>query len=410
MPAERAQLEHVVRTLESWERGSASDGERRAAEWIAGRLRELGLEPRVEEEPAHGGYWWPLGIFSAAAAAAGLLGRRVLGTLVGAVAALGIWDELGLWREWTRALLPKRSTWNVHAVAGDPDADRTVVVVAHHDAAHTGAIFDFTLVRWYGRTFPKLLERGRKWPGLMWLVFAGPVLVGLGSLLDMPRLRRAGGIAGAGSALAFADIGRSPVVPGANDNLSAVAALLEVARALRDDPVEGVRVVLLSTGSEESFEEGMLGFVRTHEQELPRDRTQIVVLDTVGSPHLILLEGEGMLVTRPYDRELKDEIAAAAAEIGVPIVREHWLSFGSDALVGLRKGYRTALIASFDDQKLPSNYHQPTDVADNLDWDTVTAAADVTEAAIRRIAGRAGRHRPAAREPAQAAGPEAPRR
>ena len=74
--------------------------------------------------------------------------------------------------EWTRRLLPKRSTWNVHAVAGDPDAERVIAVIAHHDAAHTGAIFDFTLVRWYGRTFPQLLEKGRKWPGLMWLVFA----------------------------------------------------------------------------------------------------------------------------------------------------------------------------------------------------------------------------------------------
>ncbi|HEV3000637.1 MAG TPA: M28 family peptidase [Solirubrobacteraceae bacterium] len=386
MPADRAELEQIVRTLESWERGSASDGERRAAEWIAGRLRELGYEPHVEEERAHGGYWWPLGIFSASAAVAGLLGRRLLGTLVGAIAAAGVWDELGLWREWTRRLLPKRSTWNVHAVAGDPDADRTVAIVAHHDAAHTGAIFDFTLVHWYARTFPRALERGRKWPGLMWLVFAGPVLVGLGSLLGLRRVRLLGAFLAAGGAANFADIGRSPVVPGANDNLTAVAAMLEVARALRDEPVEGVRVLLVSTGSEESFEEGMLAFVQRHAHELPKDRTDVVVLDTVGSPHLILLEGEGMLVARPYDERLKDQIAAAAEEVGVPLIREHWLSFGSDALVALRKGYRTALLASFDDHKLPTNYHQPTDVADNVDFETVRQAADVTEATVRRLA------------------------
>ncbi|HEX8083562.1 MAG TPA: M28 family peptidase [Solirubrobacteraceae bacterium] len=379
-------MEQIVRTLESWERGSASEGERRSAEWIAGRLRELGYQPKIEEEPAHGTYWWPLGIFTGAAAVAGLLRRRVLGTLIGAAATFGIWDELGLWREWTRRLLPKRSTWNVHAAAGDPDAKRTIAIVTHHDAAHTGQAFDFRLVRWYGRTFPDLLEKGRKWPGLMWSVIAGPILVGAGSLIGLKRVRRAGGVMSALSALSFADIGRSPVVPGANDNLSAVAAMLEVARALSEEPVEGARVLLVATGSEESFEEGMAGFVRTHAHELPKDDTWFVVLDTVGSPHLILLEGEGMLLTRPYDEELKDAIAAAADEIGVPIIREHWLSFGSDSLVALRKGYKTATIASFDDFKLPTNYHQMTDVADNLEWDTVEAAANVTEAAVRRLA------------------------
>jgi hypothetical protein len=299
----------------------------------------------------------------------------------------GIWDELGLWRGyWTRQFLPKRSTWNVHAWGGDPDADRIVAIVTHHDAAHTGAIFDFTLVRWYARTFPDLVERGRKWPGLNWLTFAAPVLVALGSILGSRRLRRIGGVMGAGGVLTFADVGRSPIVPGANDNLSAVAAMLEAARGLQEDPVAGVKVLFVAPGSEESFEEGWSAFVKTHAHELPKERTDIVVLDTVGSPHLILLEGEGMLVARSYDEQLKDDIAAGAEDVGVPIIREHWLSFASDSLVGLRNGYRTATIASFDDDKLPSNYHQPTDVADNLVWETVEAAANVTEAAVRRLA------------------------
>ncbi len=42
----------LIRELASFERPSASDGEKRAAELIARRLRELGYEPRIEEEPA----------------------------------------------------------------------------------------------------------------------------------------------------------------------------------------------------------------------------------------------------------------------------------------------------------------------------------------------------------------------
>jgi acetylornithine deacetylase/succinyl-diaminopimelate desuccinylase-like protein len=380
-------LRHTIEHLTTWERPSASEGERRAAEWIAGELRELGFEASVEEGSAHGTYWWPMGLFCLLAGVAGLSGRRAFGFLAGAFSAFGIWDEAGLWRgHWTRALLPKHSTWNVVGRAGDPQAERTVLLVAHHDAAHTGLAFDFRLIRWYARTFPEKVEKGRVWPGTIRLVFLAPVLVALGSLLGLSKLRNAGTFLSFGGAASFADIGRSEVVPGANDNLTAVAAVLEVAQRLKEEPVEDIRVLLVSTGSEESFEEGMAAFVAQHEDELPRETTDIVVLDSVGSPRLILLEGEGMLTIKPYDAGLKETIASSAEDVGVPIIREHWLSFGSDALIALRRGYRTALIASFDEHKLPTNYHQPTDTADRVDYDTVAAAAKVAEATVRRLA------------------------
>ncbi len=381
------ELRRTIEHLTSWERPSASEGERRAAQWIADELANLGFPVRVEQERAHGTYWWPMGLLSLFSALAGLAGRRLAGVLVGALSAFGIWDEAGLWRGyWTRRLLPNRPTWNVVARAGDPDGERTVCVVAHHDAAHGGLAFDFTAVRWYARRFPERVEAGRQWPGTIGLVFLAPVLVALGSLFGADRVRKVGTVLSLGSAASFLDIGLRPVVPGANDNLSAVAAMLAVARRLAEEPVHGVRVLLVSTGSEESFEEGMSAFIARHEHELDRDRTDIVVLDTVGSPRLILMEGEGMIVKRPYDAALKDAIEAGARDAGEPIIREHWLSFGSDALIGLRRGYRTALIASFDEHKLPTNYHQPTDTADRVDYATVESAAKVTEATIRRLA------------------------
>ena len=380
-------LRHTIEHLTTWERPSASEGERRAAEWIAGELRELGFEAAVEEGPAHGTYWVPMGVFSALAGLAGASGRRLLGVLGGAVGAAAIWEETGLWNGlWTRRLLPKGSTWNVVARAGDPDAQRTLVLVAHHDAAHTGFAFDDRGIRWFASKFPERIERARYWPQIMRAVMAGPLLVALGSLLGLRRVRAVGTVMSFASVASFADIARSPVVPGANDNLSAVAAVLEVARRLAEEPVSGLRVLLVSTGSEESFEEGMAAFVARHEHELPREHTDIVAIDTVGSPRLVLVEGEGMIVHRPYDGALKDTIEAAARDAGEPIIREHWLSYGSDALIALRKGYRCALIASFDEVKLPSNYHKPTDTADRIDYDTVAAAAKVAAATARRLA------------------------
>jgi Zn-dependent M28 family amino/carboxypeptidase len=239
-------------------------------------------------------------------------------------------------------------------------------------------VFDPTVTHALARRFPHVLDRMRWWPRIMGLVFAGPILVALGR-------RRLGAALCFGSAAAFADIGRSEVVPGANDNLSGVAALIGVADSLVRRPPLDVRVILLSAGAEESFEEGSQAFLRRHRDELDAHRTRVIAIDSVGSPRLILVEGEGMLKHTEYDRPLKDTIERAADQAGVPIIREHWLSFGSDALAGIRAGYPSALVASFDEFKLPANYHWPTDVPDNVDFGTISEAATVIDGAVRLL-------------------------
>lgn len=392
MTADRQLIETAIRHLASFERGSASEGERRAAEWIAERLREEGLEPRLSDHPAHGGYWWPLGLATGAAAVAGLLGgrRRALAALVGAAGAAAVWDDLVIWRHLTRRAVGRRKrTFNVVAEAGDRDAAHTLVVVAHHDAAHAGAIFDPRLPEAIDRHAPWVFERADTSPPLMWLVFGGPLLVALGGLTGSPRARRIGTLLSAGSAAAFADIGARGVVPGANDNLTGVAVVLAVARMLRERPVAGLRVLLVSTGSEESFEEGMQGFAREWWPRLPRETTHVLVVDTVGSPELTLPEREGMLVPYRYDDELKDLVEASAREAGVHIRRGLKFSFGSDALVAVRDGYRAAMLGSVNHRKEPANYHWPTDTPDNVVYERVVDAATAVDAAARALARRA---------------------
>ena len=60
------------------------------------------------------------------------------------------------------------------AEAGDRDADRTLVVLAHHDAAQTGAIFDPTFQEKLIDTFPGVVERLDTSLPLWWGVIAGP--------------------------------------------------------------------------------------------------------------------------------------------------------------------------------------------------------------------------------------------
>jgi hypothetical protein len=372
-----ARLRRIVETLEVIERPSASEGERRAAEWIRGELEALGAPARIEPERAHGTYWVPLGLMTAAAAAAGVRGGRALAAAVGAAAAAGVADDVSGGPHVFRRMLPHRTTYNVVAELGDPRAERTLVFMSHHDAAHGGAIFDSRALEAFADRFPDLYARVNTSPRAMALVAGGPALVALGAISGRRRLRLAGAVVAAGSAAAFADIALRDVVPGANDNLTAVATVLELARLLRDEPLDGVRVILLSTGSEESFMEGMRGFARRHFPSLARERTRFVCIESVGSPELIVIEGEGMLKMTDYPSESRDFLAAAAERAGTPLRRGLRLGYATDGLIALKAGYPTATLASVNRYKFTVNYHKPHDIAANVDFGSVAAAVRV---------------------------------
>jgi hypothetical protein len=392
MPADaelRALAEEAVHHLASFDRPSASEGERRGAEWIAERLRAEGLEPRIEQEEAHGTYWWPLGLMTLLAGLVSLVPSRLARLAGGGVLAAAVADDISGGRLWfRRAVLPHRPTWNVVAEAGDPAAARTVVVVAHHDAANWSLLFAPHVPRFFGERFPGLLEKSDTTPPVMFPVFGGPLLVALGGLTGSRWLRRLGGLLSFGAAATFAEIGSRSTVPGANDNLTGVATVLGLARTLRERPVEGVRVLLVSTGSEESFMEGMQAFARRHFASLPVETTHVVCVDTVGSPELMQLEGEGMLVMRDYPEDFKDLVSAAAAEAGVPLRRGLRFRNATDGLIALKAGYPSVMLGSIDEFKAPSNYHWPTDTAENVDYDTVVGCIRVCDGTIRRLAAR----------------------
>jgi hypothetical protein len=381
----RVLLERVVRELAAYERPSASAGERRAAEWIAAELDAAGCrEARVEEERAHGGYWWPLGLLNAGAALAARLGGRRAAALVGGAAAAAVYDDVGGGRLWFRRLaLPHRPTFNVLAEAGDPEARRTVVFVAHHDAAHSGLVFHPALPRIAMERLPALHERAEQSVPILFGVFLGPLLLALWGLLGRRPLRAVGMLFSAGAAAAMVNIGASRAVPGANDNLSAVAVLVALAHALREGPVEGVRVILLSTGSEESFMEGMQAFGRRHFAELQRETTEFVCIECVGSPELCVVEAEGMLRMRYYRGETRERLARAGLDAGVELTRGLRTVAATDALIALRAGYPTCTLGGVDEVKFPAHYHWASDTPDNLDWGSVEAALAVCEEFVR---------------------------
>jgi len=389
MATDQRWLRERLEELERIDRPSASEGERRAAEWLVARYAELGAEARIEAEPAHGTYWWPLGLgaaLGALGALAGLRGRRLLGTILGAIGAAGIADDFPPGQRRLRRVLPKRTTHNVVCELGDPEAERTVVVISHHDSAHSGLVFHPQIPLIADRL--GLIEKTDTSPMLMAPVVGGPALAALGALSGRRLLSKLGLFLGLGAVAAMADIGLRKVVPGANDNGTAVVSELALAERFLEEPPRGVKVILLSVGAEESFSEGIKAFGERHFASLPRESTFFLCLESIGSPHLLALRAEGFLKLHDYPPRSLALIDGLAEELGIWLYPNLRLHNGTDGLEPLAAGYETAVIAGCTDLKQAANYHWPNDLAENVDFDTLADGVRLSETAVRRLGER----------------------
>jgi hypothetical protein len=384
---DEAWLRDLVETLCSIHRPTASRGERRAAEWLLAKLRDHGARGEIELDKAHGTFWWPLGLAAGGTVVAGLAtlrGHRLLGGVLAAGLCAAALDDLPPGERRFRRLLPQKTATTVVTEMGPADAERTVVLVAHHDAAHSGLIYHPAIPELVLGRAPWLLERSDTSPPLMAPAVAIPALIGAGALSGNRAIVKTGMALGAVSAALLADIGSRETVTGANDNATGVALLVAMARALAERPTENVRVMLVST-SEEALCEGMQAFARRHFAELPRESTFFLSVDTLGSPHLLVLRGEGMIRMREYPARSLELLDGLAGELGIDLFPNLRLRNATDGIFPLAAGYECASLCSCTDLKQPANYHWPSDVPENVDYGTVAEAVRLTESLVRRL-------------------------
>lgn len=386
-----------IQELAGIERPSASPGERRAAEWIVEQLAENTTLARIEVEPAHGTHL-PFVLPSALALVAGLPRPRAVAVVMAAVATAAIVDELGGHRRLVRRILARRQTYNVVAEVGDSRASPTVVFVSHHDVARPwGAAFGALV-----SAPPPRLFGGRPLPIAETLVYA-PLMVLLGVAGRLRRLR------GVGMALCtfivalFSDVARRAPVPGANDNASGVAALLGIACDLARSRPTSLRVVLLSTGAEETMLEGMDAFLHRHRAELDPARTIVVCVDMLGWERLVLRESEGVLRRYKSRSEDVDLLLDAARDASIPLEVARPAAAPSDGLAARWAGLPTIFLSSTAANGSYPHYHRPSDVPRNVDIDTVIAARRLCTQLVSELDNRyAGQQRAAQADEASA--------
>ncbi|MGH2831660.1 MAG: M28 family peptidase, partial [Solirubrobacteraceae bacterium] len=160
-----------------------------------------------------------------------------------------------------------------------------------------------------------------------------------------------------------------------------------LAELLSKHPIAGVRVLLISCGAEETLQDGIRAFVSRHRHELDPATTRFVNLDTVGSPHLVLLEAEGPVVMEPYTGPwLRDLLAECAQALGIGLERGYRARASTDSVIPSRAGYPIVTLVSMTDWRALANYHLPSDIPENLDYDTVADTTRLVYALAQELA------------------------
>jgi hypothetical protein len=380
------------------ERFAGTASERAAAARVAEWMRELGLrevslEP-VESRPRAG---LVLGLH-AAAVLLGLLWGGFGGAALALLGALSFRLEMRERRRILSRWLASPPSVNAVGRAGHERARRRVVLSAHVDAAQAGFVFTPALADFFARRAQGDRPRRAPPPGPNALPEA---LMAAGALLAVAGAMGAQGFwfsllcVGVGlgllvSVLAGFQWAGSRGTPGANDNASAVAAMLTCAEQLLARLPGDAELWVVGTGAEEVGCCGMHALLAAHPEWRPEE-THFVNFECVGGGALHWVRTEGTLAKSGYPPRLLELARRVAEGGGFGEVTPTDLMAGTDGHVPAQQGFPALSLISLEANGVPRNYHRPEDTAEDIDLALVVRAADfgaaVARAALRGEAG-----------------------
>jgi hypothetical protein len=363
-------------------RPATSREERRAADYVALELEEFADEVAVEEFGGLKTFVWMYVLLFATAALASLtfstgvmltfaLTLVVLVFMVQEINAKGIlWD-----------MMKKADSANVVGVIEATDTPkRRMVIVANHDSGKDGLFFDR---KWQAK-FGQLVTSGMsiivlqttfvllglfvgpvRWLSILFLFIAAAEVAVIAVLLTHNR--------------------RGSFSPGANDNASGVATLIEVGRKLAADRLPDTEVWLVSTGCGRAVRSGMMGFLRRHWTEVKYDT--FLVLNHVGAGTLKYTLSEGLIKVYPCDPDLINQARALAEEHPAWTLSETTAkNEATDIVPLLANGIRAIGLRGEDATGVGVAARLPEDTPDVIDEDTMESAIEFSEALVRAVA------------------------
>ena len=365
---------HHAQELARTGRGSATQAEAQAAEYVRQQLIPLGISS-VHVQPFIG--LRSINLFIGLAFGFTLIGhaaywllRQPFGILPATVLSIFSFAFSGflLWRKFTfqdyplRTSLPHGPSQNVIAVlppAGE--VQQRVVLVAHLDSHRA--------VWWYASDLLVAIYIVLS-PIAIGGVVISPVLYILAALFQQPVLAWIGLIWVAIHFIGWftgvtADLGLYS--PGANDNASAVGTVLALAERIRQTSLQHTEVWLAFTGCEETGADGMRVLLDEYGETLKK--ALFLDYEVVGiGEQLVYMQNEGIARRKRIPVEIEHLIQDAGKEFGIKPLGIAGLGALTEIGVVLERGYRgVCILARRARSPLIPEWHRLSDTANRLE-------------------------------------------
>jgi hypothetical protein len=391
---QRSAFERRVRALAAFgHRGSTTNRERAAADYLFEEFKSVGFEPERETFTGSKSFGARvlIHVLIATVGAMGLWIWPVLSIGVDIIVLLSLWAENSTRGIWLSRPLVRYPSINLSATIPAVAPRLRLIVSGHYDTQRTGILwrigkYVIPLFWW----LPAFLKPPLT---LLGVVIVGQSVLSAFAMIHGPHPAiTTGNLVVLGlylfAIVLLADWAIGPFVPGAADNATGAAAALALGEAWQTEPVQGVELVILIPSCEESGLLGATAWADRHRQELKELPTIFLNFDNLGVGPPRFFDADLPLFGWPimYPDEMVNMAKETARSIGLEDIDPHTMPGPTDGLAFLVRGIPGMTIVSFRAHGYMPWYHLPGDTADHLDFDEAWRAVSFGWELLQRFA------------------------
>ena len=370
-------IEKIVKDIGP--RESTSDEEKQAAEYISGYLKSLeGTEVLTQQFKSVWTWSWP-NVVTIALVLIGVGLYSIFPIIAISLVGLAIFffytenDN----RPTISRIMPKQSSQNVIGkIKSREKSLRSIILVAHMDSSRADYAHN-----------PSRVASFRKLVIINFILYCSIfmiLLLGLipGTLKDYPLINTVWYISLLLAIpvvytffLAVTRQSLSDLVPGANDNASGVAVVLELMNTISKNPLKNTEVISVLTGCEEAGCGGILEFLKQYGQQYRE--AFYLNFDNIGAGTPIFASKEGMFFRHHADKEIL-QLARLVQEENpnIKVEEQPYRLAYTDGTAAMVRGYKVLSFLALDEYGVPLHFHWMTDTIENLEEETMVTVKD----------------------------------
>lgn len=324
----------------------------------------------------------------------------ILSTLLIFLALLIAWEEFFSYKEFIDTIFKKKQSQNVIGkIKPNGEIKKVIIFSGHHDSA-----LQFNLLRYLKYGYVVIIFLGL---GILVFWFLASTLFIILSLftliLDLTAVYHFFfnlliwlliiGAVPLVSLFFFVSPGkRANKVPGAVDNLSAVAIILGIGRYVKSHKEiipKSTEIRIISFGCEEAFLRGAFRYVEAHLEELQKYDAECINLDTIQSSDYLTFSDKEPTTRTIHSEEVVQKLIKSAelvdvkadiASLGGGGFLEKiagLMGGGTDAAAFSKSKIKASTITGMNLIKMVHFYHQETDTPDKIEKGALESALKV---------------------------------